>query len=440
MINVSKKIINWHTLTHKEKITLLKRPNINVDNIIKKSISQIIRNVKKNGDSALHAYSLKFDRVKVNDFYVSQSRINNSDKYVSPSFQKAVLVAKDNIHEFHSKQVYPDLDVQTYPGVRCQHITRPIHSVGLYVPKGSFPLVSTALMLLVPARIAKCSNIVLCSPPPISNEILYIAKILGVDSVLELGGAHAIAALALGTQTIKRVDKIFGPGNIFVTEAKLQVSRRDINLSIDMPAGPSEVLIIADHNSHPAFIASDLLSQAEHDINAQVILVSTSSVVAKQVINEFNHQLQGLSRKKIILSSWQNSKIIITQSLLESFEVSNLYAPEHLILHIDNARNYLSHIHNAGSVFLGKWTPGSAGDYVTGANHVLPTYGHANTFSSLRVSDFQKVITIQKMTKHSLQDLSCSIKELSLSEGMDAHHQSVIIRTNSLKKTNVINE
>lgn len=434
MLNLNENIFIWNVLTKKEKIDVLSRPRININNKVKKSVSIIIKHVKKYGDSALIEYSLDFDHFKVKNFYVRQKDIDSSEEYVSESFKKAVLLAKNNIERFHSKQVSRNLIVETYPGVTCKHISKPIDSVGLYVPKGSFPLVSTALMLSIPATLSQCENITLCSPPPISKEILYIAKVSKISSVLELGGAHAIAALALGTQTVRSVDKIFGPGNVFVTEAKLQVSQCVPRIAIDMPAGPSEMLIIADQYANPQFIASDLLSQAEHDHNSQVILLSNDMTLLKTVILEMDLQLQHLSRKNVLLHSLKNSRIIYVKSLLECFKISNAYSPEHLILHVKHSKKFLSNIKNAGSVFLGKWTPGSAGDYITGANHVLPTYGYSNTYSSLRVSDFQKVITVQKMTKRSLCNLSNSISELSLVEGMDAHNNSVMVRVNFLKK------
>ncbi|VFP84835.1 Histidinol dehydrogenase [Buchnera aphidicola (Cinara splendens)] len=433
MLNISKNIFYWDNLSEKEKSSLLLRPKLQVNNSLKSSVSEILENVKKNGDTALHTYNLQFDKIKLDFFYVKKKQINTASSLVSKSFKEAVLIAEKNIRKFHSKQIFADLDVCTYPGVRCQHISRPINSVGLYVPKGLYPLVSTVLMLSIPAKLAGCPNIVLCSPPPVSNEILYIAKICGIKRVIQLGGAHAIAALAFGTKSIQKVDKIFGPGNIFVTEAKLQVSQLiDPCVSIDMLAGPSEMLIIADKYSNPEFIASDLLAQLEHDNNSQVMLVSTSENLANHVVSEIKKQIPFLIKKNIILHSWKNSKIIVTTSILKCFEISNLYSPEHLILHIKNSRNFLSHIKNAGSVFLGSWTPGAAGDYITGANHVLPTYGCSNTYSSLCVSDFKKIITIQSMTRKSLQQLSESIMVLSETEGMDAHGKSVSARINYL--------
>ncbi|VFP80989.1 Histidinol dehydrogenase [Buchnera aphidicola (Cinara kochiana kochiana)] len=440
MLNLNKNIFYWNRLTKEEKNNILLRPRFNINNSIKSSVSKIIDKVKQYGDVALHTYNLKFDKIKLDSFYVTQEKIDLSANLVSETFKKSVSIAKKNIISFHTKQIAYGLEVETYPGVRCQQIIRPIHAVGLYIPKGKYPLVSTALMLSIPAKLAGCTNICLCSPPPVSNEILYIAKVSGIKQVIQLGGAQGIAALALGTQSIQRVDKIFGPGNIFVTEAKLQISQSVPRVSIDMPAGPSEMLIIADKDSNPNFVAADFLAQLEHDNNSQVILLSTSIGLLKNVIAAINRQILFLTKKDIILCSLKNSRIIITQSLLDCFNISNLYSPEHLTLHIKNSVNFLSYIKNAGSVFLGKWTPGSAGDYITGANHVLPTYGYSNTYSSLQISDFQKIITVQKMTKQSLINLSDSIIELSQIEGMDAHGKSIIIRTNALKDMSIARE
>ncbi|VFP85664.1 Histidinol dehydrogenase [Buchnera aphidicola (Cinara pseudotaxifoliae)] len=433
MLNMSNNIFYWDSLSNQEQNSILLRPKSKINNSLRSSVSRILKKVKKNGDSALHAYNLQFDKVKLDAFYIEQKKINLSSSLVSQSFKNAILIAKKNIRTFHSKQISTDLDVCTYPGVRCQHISRPINSVGLYVPKGFYPLVSTALMLSIPAQLAGCPNIVLCSPPPVSNELLYIAKICGIERVIQLGGAHAIAALAFGTNSIQKVDKIFGPGNVFVTEAKLQISQlMNPCVSIDMLAGPSEMLIISDKYSNPKFIASDLLAQLEHDNNSQVILVSTSKGLVNNVVLEIEKQMLCLTKKNIILCSLKNSKIIVTKSVLKCFEISNLYSPEHLMLHIKNSRSFLSHVKNAGSVFLGSWTPGAAGDYITGSNHVLPTYGFSNTYSSLCVSDFKKTITIQSMTKKSLQQLSKNIMVLSETEGMDAHSKSVSTRINHL--------
>ncbi|VFP78050.1 Histidinol dehydrogenase [Buchnera aphidicola (Cinara cuneomaculata)] len=438
MLDANKNIIYWNNLTTQEQSNILLRPSLHTDDKIKLYVSKIINRIRKYGDTALHSYNLEFDKIKTDCFYITQEKIDFSSNLVSTSFKRSILIAKKNISTFHAKQIFSNLEVETYPGIHCQQIIRPINSVGLYIPKGQYPLVSTALMLSIPAQLAGCPNIILCSPPPVSNEILYIAKVSGIKKVIQLGGAHAIAALALGTESIGHVDKIFGPGNMFVTEAKLQISRSVPGVSIDMPAGPSEMLIIADNSSRPDFIAADFLAQLEHDSNSQVILLSTNIELLKNVVFIINKQILGLKKQDIILHALKNSRIIVAQSLIDCFNISNLYSPEHLTLHIKDSENFLSYIKNAGSIFLGKWTPGSAGDYITGANHVLPTYGYSNAYSSLQISDFQKIITVQKMTKQSLMNLSHHIKVLSKIEGMDAHSKSITIRTNFLKNISTI--
>lgn len=432
MLNFNKNIFEWNKLTIQQKSQLLLRPLLNKKDNIKYIVKKIIKDIKKYGDTALKKYTLEFDYVNLTDFFISNDQLIQASNNVSDTFKKAILIAYNNIKKFHKFQIVKNLDVKISSGVRCQRIVTPIQSVGLYVPGGLTPLVSTVLMLSIPAVLAGCPEIILCSPPPIKNEILYVANMCGIKKILQLGGAQAIAALACGTKTINKVDKIFGPGNMFVTEAKMQVNNMFSNISIDMPAGPSEVLIIADLTSDPKFIASDLLAQAEHDYNAHVILLTPFANLASNVCIQLNQQIKNLSRKKFLIKSCKNSKIIITKNLEECFTISNQYAPEHLILHLHNARSYLNYIQNAGSVFLGYWTPESAGDYVTGTNHVLPTYGYAKSYSGLSVTDFQKFITIQEITINSLKYLSSSISVLSQIEGLDAHNKAVSIRLESL--------
>ena len=433
MRKLSKNIFDWKNMNLEQRNKILVRPLLNQKNDIKKKVLKIIQDVQKNGDSALKKYTLAFDKIQLNNFFVSEKKLKQASFLVSDTFKRAVLIAFNNIKKFHSFQKFKNIDANISLGIRCQRIVTPIQSVGLYVPGGITPLISTALMLSIPANLAGCPNITLCSPPPISNEMLYVAKLCNIKRILHLGGAQAIAALAFGTKTISRVDKIFGPGNAFVTEAKIKLRDIVAGLSIDMPAGPSEVLIIADSFSNPEFIAADLLAQAEHDYNAQVILLTPCSKTAENVYRYLNQHIKHLSRLDYIFHAWKNSKIIVTPSLKESFDISNQYAPEHLILHIQDARQYLSWIKNAGSVFIGSWTPESVGDYITGTNHVLPTYGYAKTYSGLSVLDFQKFITIQEVSKSALKDLANSISVLSQTEGLDAHNRSVFIRTQSLK-------
>ncbi|WP_075431709.1 histidinol dehydrogenase [Buchnera aphidicola] len=435
MCKLSKNIFDWNNMNSEQRNKILLRPLLNKKNDIKKKVLKIINNVKKNGDAALKKYTLEFDKIKLNDFFISEKKLQQASFLVKDNFKEAILTSFNNITKFHSFQKFKNIDVNISLGIRCQRIVTPIQSVGLYVPGGITPLISTALMLSIPANLAGCPNITLCSPPPITNEMLYAAKICNIKRILQLGGAQAIAALAFGTKTISKVDKIFGPGNAFVTAAKIKLCDMVSGLSIDMPAGPSEVLIIADTFSNPEFIAADLLAQAEHDYNAQVILLTPCLNIAYHVYFYLKKHIKHLSRLEYILHAWKNSKIIITPSLKTSFDISNQYAPEHLILHIQDARKYLAWIKNAGSVFIGSWTPESVGDYITGTNHVLPTYGYAKTYSGLSVLDFQKFITIQEVSKNALKNLANSIAVLSKIEGLDAHNHSILVRTKLLKTT-----
>ncbi|QCI25876.1 histidinol dehydrogenase [Buchnera aphidicola] len=431
---LSNKIINWNILNISEKKQLLLRPKIVQSSDLKESIRVIINNVKNFGDQALYQYTKKFDKVDLSCFQVSKKRIESSSCYINKQLKNAIIIAKKNIQLFHINQKMPCIDINTQVGIRCQQVTLPIESVGLYVPAGSAPLLSTALMLAVPAVIAGCKNIVLCSPPPINNEILYIAKICNIYNVFEIGGAQAIAALGFGTATIPKVNKIFGPGNIYVTEAKIQLNQLLSGLSIDMIAGPSELFIIADKTANPDFIAADVLSQAEHGIDSQVIVASNDISLLQQVLLKLQKQLLSLSRSNIILQSLKNSKFIFTSSLLECVDISNQYAPEHLIIQTENSRNLLDYVINAGSVFLGHWSPESVGDYASGTNHVLPTNGNTISTSGLSVLDFQKKITIQELTPFGLKNITQTVKTLALSEHMDGHANAVIIRANAIKE------
>ncbi|CAL4318685.1 histidinol dehydrogenase [Buchnera aphidicola] len=429
-------VIHWNILNDFQKKNILSRPGISRMNRLKKEVEKIIFNVRNFGDIALKKYTTKFDNISLNHFKVPQDRINQSEYQVSSEFKNAILTSFKNIHFFHKQQINQTIDVETSNGVRCQQITSPIESVGLYVPGGTAPLLSTVLMLAIPAQIAGCKNILLCSPPPIINEILYIAKICGLNNIFEVGGAQAIASFAFGTNTIPKVDKVFGPGNAYVTEAKSQLNQLLPNFSIDMAAGPSELLIIADDQSNASFIASDLLSQAEHGIDSQVILLTTSINIIKHVILEINKQILYLSRSQIIIESLKHSKFILTKNLLQCAKISNMYAPEHLIIHIKKPRNLLKSITNAGSIFLGPWSPESVGDYSSGTNHVLPTYGSATYSSGLGLMDFQKRINIQELTYLGLKNLSHIVKSLSLSEKMDAHNNAIQLRIDSIRNKN----
>ncbi|CAL4318936.1 Histidinol dehydrogenase [Buchnera aphidicola (Neophyllaphis podocarpi)] len=426
-------IILWNKYELKNKEKFFNRPFLSKSDITTDIVNKIIEDVKKSGDVALFHYSNIFDKFNKTNFKVKKSRINNIDNYIDCNVKIAIQHSLKNIKKFHLKQKKYNLDIEIEPGVRCQHMVTPIESVGLYVPGGNFPLVSTILMLAIPANIAGCKNIVMCSPPPINDFLVYAAKICGVTKIYEIGGAQAIAALAIGTKSIPKVNKIFGPGNIYVTEAKIQVNNSGIGVSIDMPAGPSEVLIIADKFANSSFIASDFLSQLEHGIYSQAILLTDNINLAQNVKLEIKKQITSLSNYKIILQSLKNSFIIVTDNIHSCINISNRYCPEHLIIQTRNPRDILKFIYNAGSIFLGDWSPESAGDYASGTNHVLPTYGYASSYSGISLCDFQKRISVQELTSDGLLNLSKTIKILSKLENMDAHTNSIDIRLSSLK-------
>lgn len=426
-------IFFWDKLNVLKKKEILLRPEFFKKNILKENIKKVIYDVKKNGDKALYFYTKKFDKKKIKSFFVSKKIIKNSFLQVHKDIKKSVLIASKNIEYFHLSQSMNSIDVITDIGIRCQQLIKPINKVGLYIPGGSSPLLSTVLMLSIPAYLAKCKKIVLCSPPPISNELLYVASyICGVDNIFQIGGSQAIAAMAFGTESIPKVDKIFGPGNLYVTEAKKQVNKSFNFTDIDMLAGPSEVVVIADKQSNPDFVASDLLSQAEHGKDSQVLLLTNSKILVDLVLLSIKKQLNKLSRKEIIKKSLKNSYFIITKNIEDCLKISNIYAPEHLIIQCKKARSLLSKIVNAGSVFLGPWSPESVGDYASGINHVLPTYGNVKTFSGLSLVDFQKRIMVQELTKNGLKKISSTIKILSTFEKLDAHYKAVSIRLNSI--------
>lgn len=426
--------IYWSKIDKAQRSQLLQRPAMNANHKINEIVSKIIANVIENGDSALKSLSLEFDKVSIDTLRISPETALTSEAKLSDDLKTAIAIAKANITRFHEAQRIQPIVVETMPGVVCQQVTRPIESVGLYIPGGSAPLFSTVLMLAVPAKIAGAKKLVLCSPPPIADEIIYTASLCGVDEIYQVGGAQAIAAMAFGTDSIPKVDKIFGPGNSYVTEAKRQVSQAINGAAIDMPAGPSEVLVIGDYRADPDFIASDLLSQAEHGPDSQVILLTESESQAFAVIEAVKSQLAELPRQSIASQALSHSHIIITQSISEAIEISNQYGPEHLILQIEDAISYVDKITNAGSVFVGDYSPESAGDYASGTNHVLPTYGYTKTYSSLGLADFQKRMTIQQLTPEGLLNLGPSIEIMASAEQLVAHKQAVTLRLATLKK------
>lgn len=426
--------IDWQQCDEQQRRELLTRPAISASDRITESVSEILRRVRSEGDSALREFCARFDKTEVQELRVTAQQIEAASARLGDDVKQAMAHAVRNIDTFHQAQKLALVDIETQPGVRCQQLTRPIQSVGLYIPGGSAPLVSTVLMLATPARIAGCQKVVLCSPPPIADEILYAAQLCGVEEVYQLGGAQAIAALAFGTETVPRVAKIFGPGNAYVTEAKRQVSQSLDGAAIDMPAGPSEVLVIADSGATPDFVASDLLSQAEHGPDSQVILLTPDLKMAQAVGEAVERQLQTLSRSEIARQALASSRLIVAKDLAQCIEISNAYGPEHLILQTREPEQLVDSITSAGSVFLGDWSPESAGDYASGTNHVLPTYGYTATCSSLGLADFQKRMTVQQLTPEGLLGLANTIETLAQAEQLTAHKNAVTLRVNALKE------
>ncbi|ENM5777095.1 TPA: histidinol dehydrogenase [Vibrio mimicus] len=424
----------WQSLSEAQQESILERPAITEGANITAAVAQVIAKVRSEGDAALFELTEKFDRVKPASLRVSREEMDAAAARLSETMKQALEQAYNNISKFHKAQKAQPIKVETMPGVVCEQVTRPINKVGLYIPGGSAPLPSTVLMLGVPAQIAGCRKVVLCSPPPIADEILYVAKLCNIDEVYNLGGGQAIAAMAYGTETVTKVDKIFGPGNAYVTEAKRQVSNDFRGAAIDMPAGPSEVLVIADDTADADFIAADLLSQAEHGPDSQVVLVTPSPVLADQVTDAVQKQLKVLSRASIAEKALASSLIIIAESLTQAVSISNYYGPEHLIVQTRNPRELVPLLDNAGSIFLGDWSPESVGDYASGTNHVLPTYGYTRTYSSLGLADFSKRMTVQELTADGLQLLAPTVVTMAEAEGLDAHKRAVTIRVEKLQK------
>ncbi|MGP6489256.1 histidinol dehydrogenase [Duffyella gerundensis] len=427
-------LIDWNQCSDEQQQRLLMRPAISASDAITQTVRAILDKVKAEGDDALRYYSATFDKTQVDALRVSQAEIDAASARLDDKVKQAMAIAVRNIETFHVAQQLPAVDIETQPGVRCQQVTRPVRSVGLYIPGGSAPLFSTVLMLATPARIAGCGRVVLCSPPPVADEILYAAQLCGVQEVFQVGGAQAIAALALGTESVPKVDKIFGPGNAWVTEAKRQVSQRLDGAAIDMPAGPSEVLVIADAEATPDFVASDLLSQAEHGPDSQVILLTPSAELATAVAEAVERQLAQLPRAETARKALESSRLIVARDLAQCVEISNRYGPEHLIIQTRQARDWVERITSAGSVFLGDWSPESAGDYASGTNHVLPTYGYTATCSSLGLADFQKRMTVQELTPQGFLQLAPTIETLAAAEQLIAHKNAVTLRVAALKE------
>jgi len=413
---------------------LLKRPTKSVADI-ETTVNQVFEEVQKEGDTALIKYTQKFDGILLDKFLVSESEIKEALGLVSGPLKDAIGLAKQNIEIFHKAQQTSKVEVETAVGVQCWQEKRPIQKVGLYIPGGTAPLFSTILMLAVPATIAGCTEIVLCSPPnkegKIHPAILYTAHLCGVTKIFKVGGIQAISAMTFGTKTIPQVYKIFGPGNQYVTVAKQLATKYGV--AIDMPAGPSELLVMADDSAKAEFVASDLLSQAEHGIDSQVILVSTSKALLEEVEKEIEQQINDLPRKEIAQKAIDNSKLIYVESAAIAQELINEYGPEHYIICVKNEASFLENIANAGSVFIGNYTPESAGDYASGTNHTLPTNGYTKQYSGVNLDSFMKIMTFQKISKVGIKTIGEAIEIMAEAEGLQAHKNAVTLRLNSLK-------
>lgn len=414
--------------------SLLKRPVKDYAQI-ERIVLPILQRVQRGGDAALRKLALEYDHVELDDLWVTSEELEKAKKQVPEDLKEAIKRAKKNIKKFHQAQQQEDLEMEVMDGVVCSRRSVPIQKVGLYVPGGTAPLFSTVLMLGIPATIAGCKEIILASPTNQYGElnpiILYTADLIGVTRILKIGGAQAIAAMAYGTETVPKVDKVFGPGNQYVTAAK-QLAARDA-VAIDMPAGPSEVMVLVDQTSNASFAAADLLSQAEHGVDSQVVLVSTSEKKAKEIKEEVQNQLQELPRKDIATVALEHSSIIVVNDASQVIEITNAYGPEHLIINTADADALVSQVVNAGSVFIGAYTPESAGDYASGTNHTLPTNGWAKAYSGVSLDSFQKKITYQTISPEGLKKLGPAIEKMAAAELLDAHKNAVSIRLKALE-------
>lgn len=412
-----------------EWTALLKRPTLDIE-ALRTTVCQVLDRVRNEGDSAIIEYEALFDKVNLDTLSVSEAEMDEAEKLLPEELKAAIVLAHANIEKFHLAQRFEGRKVETVSGVTCWQKGVAIERVGLYIPGGTAPLFSTVLMLATPARIAGCKEIVLCSPPSrdgrLHPAILFAARTAGVSRIFKIGGVQAIGAMAYGTESVPKVYKIFGPGNQYVTAAKQQVSLRDV--AIDMPAGPSEVEVLADHSANPAFVASDLLSQAEHGADSQALLVTTSESLIARVEEEINRQLEALPRKELAMRSLANSKLILVHDMDEAIEITNEYAPEHLIIETADYLDLAELIVNAGSVFLGSLTPESAGDYASGTNHTLPTNGYAKAYSGVSLDSFIRKITFQEITPQGLQTIGPAIEIMAAAEQLDAHKNAVSIR------------
>ena len=433
-MNTEGNFFTWSELSAEQQRAALQRPAVRDQRDTVEQVRAIIRDVRQTGDQALRELTERLDGVRITEFRVSDEEVSEAERALSAAQKTAVQVAIANVSRFHAAQPSLPLRVETATGVTCERILRAIPAVGLYVPAGTAPLPSTAIMLAVPAGLAGCPVKLLCTPPRPDGRadpaVVYAARQCKVASIFKLGGAQAIAAMAYGTESVPKVDKIFGPGNTWVTAAKTEVAADPAGAALDLPAGPTEVMVIADAGADPRAVALDLLSQAEHGNDSQVVLVTDSRELAEAVAAAVRATLPELPRRQIIEQALQNSLTILVDDVPQAIDVANAYAAEHLIIQVKKARQYLDNIINAGSVFLGPWTPESVGDYCSGTNHVLPTYGNARAYSGLSTRDFQKQISVQELTEAGLRGLAPTVETLAELEGLDAHAEAVRVRLN----------
>lgn len=408
---------------------LIKRPLLDTS-FLETKVQTILSDIKQNGDEAVRRYTLQYDKAAIGNLLVQENEINEGISKVDEKLKTAILQAKENIAKFHIAQREELKIIETMPGVKCWRKSVPVEKVGLYIPGGTAPLFSTILMLGIPAKIAGCKDIILCTPPDsysnIHPAIIYTAKLVGISKIFKIGGVQAIAAMAYGTESVPEVNKIFGPGNQYVMCAKQLVNKEGV--AIDMPAGPSEVAVLADESCLPDFVAADLLSQAEHGVDSQVLLVTTAKGVIENVEKKIKQQLDNLPRKKIAEQALSNSKSVLVKSMDEAVELINAYAPEHLIISCRDDDKIVEKVINAGSVFLGNYSPESAGDYASGTNHTLPTNGHAKAYSGVSLDSFIKKITFQKLSQEGLRHIAMAVETMAAAEGLEAHKRAISIR------------
>jgi histidinol dehydrogenase len=419
---------------HNEWADIVERPHLDVTEL-NQTVVNVLADIRLRGDEAVKGYELKFDHVDMDTLAISPEELEEAEKQIAPDLRKAIELAHENIRKFHESQRFRSKKVETQPGVVCWQKSIAIEKVGLYIPGGTAPLFSTVLMLATPAKIAGCKEIVLCTPPDrqghVNPAILVAARVAGVNKIFKIGGVQAIGAMAYGTESVPKVYKIFGPGNQYVMAAKQQVSLHDV--AIDMPAGPSEVCVIADDLANAEFVAADLLSQAEHGIDSQVVLITTSHKLIDDVLKEVDRQLNGLPRKEIAQKALENSRIILVRDKKEAIELSNAYAPEHLVIQTEDYDELAEHVINAGSVFLGRYACESAGDYASGTNHTLPTHGYATAYNGVNLDSYCRKVTFQHLTAEGVESIGHAVEMMAEAEQLDAHKNAMTVRLKAVK-------